>query len=82
MIQAIIKLYEFPPIDCLRIEVSFESLYGTCNFYLVFVFPAYAKILITWRRVNNDLLISMLYFASFPYVPVKPIRYDPAKSTS
>jgi hypothetical protein len=47
LIQAIIKLYEFPPIDCFRIEVSFESLYGTCNFYFVLVLPAYAKILIT-----------------------------------
>jgi hypothetical protein len=44
--------------------------------------PAYAKILITWRRVNNDLLMSILSLANFPYVPVKPIRYDPAKSTS
>jgi len=26
LIQAIIKQYEFPPIDCLRIEVSLESL--------------------------------------------------------
>lgn len=25
-IQAIIRLYEFPPIDCFKIEVSFESL--------------------------------------------------------
>ncbi len=26
--------------------------------------------------------MSMLYLANLPYVPVKPILYDPAKSTN
>jgi hypothetical protein len=36
----------------------------------------------TCLKVNRDLLISILYFASLPYVPVIESRYDPARSTS
>ena len=82
LIQATIRLYEFPPIDCFKMDVSLESLYGTWTLSLVFVFPASAKTLITCLKVNKDLLISMLYLANFPYVPVMPILYDPAKSTN
>ena len=63
-------------------DVSLESLYGTWTLSLVFVFPASARTLITCLKVNKDLLISMLYLANFPYVPVMPILYDPAKSTN
>lgn len=38
--------------------------------------------LITCLKVKSDLLISMLYFANFPYVPVNPILSEPAKSTN
>lgn len=82
LIQAIIRLYEFPPMDCFRIEVSFESLYGTWAFYLPFPLPDSANILITCLKVNKDLLISILYLANLPSVPVWPIRSDPARSTS
>lgn len=68
--QAIIRLQEFPPIDCFNIEVSFESLYGTCVFYFPLPLPDSAKILITCLKVNKDLFISMLYLASLPSVPV------------
>jgi len=81
--QAIIKLYEFPPMDCFRIDVSLESRYGTCTFYFEFLFfPASDRILITCLSVNKDLLMSILYLASLPSVPVRPILYEPAKSTN
>jgi hypothetical protein len=38
--------------------------------------------LMTCLRANRDLLMSMLYLASFPSVPVIPILSEPAKSTS
>ena len=81
-IQAIIKLYELPPIDCFRMDVSFESQYGTWTFYFPLPLLASERILITWRNVNNDLLMSILSFANRPYVPVIQILYDPAKSTN
>lgn len=36
----------------------------------------------TCLRVNSDLLMSMLYLASLPSLPVKAVLSDPAKSTS
>ncbi len=36
----------------------------------------------TCLNVNSDLLMSILYLANLPYVPVIPILYDPAKSTN
>ena len=62
--------------------MSLESLYGTCTFYLFFVLLASDKMLITCLSVNNDLFISILYLANLPYVPVKPILSEPAKSTN
>lgn len=66
--QAIIRQKLLPPIDCFKIEVSLESLYGTyCFYYLLSLgFEFYDKMFITCRSVNKDLLISMLYFANFP----------------
>ena len=36
----------------------------------------------TCLRVKRDLLISILYLANLPYVPVIESRSDPAKSTN
>ena len=36
----------------------------------------------TCRKVKRDLLMSMLYLASLPYVPVIDNRSEPARSTS
>ena len=36
----------------------------------------------TCRRVKRDLLMSMLYLARRPSVPVMPMRSEPARSTS
>ena len=66
LMHAIIKLYEFPPIDCFKIDVSFESRYGTWIFYLPFDLPASDKILMTCLKVKSDLLMSILSFASLP----------------
>lgn len=59
-------------MDCLRIEVNLESRYGTYNFSSFFVLGlAFSeRMLMTCRKVKRDLLISMLYFANLPYVPV------------
>jgi hypothetical protein len=82
LIQAIIRQYELPPMDCFRIDVSFESLYGTCTFYLFLFLLTSANIDITCLNVNKDLFMSILYFANLPYVPVIPILYEPARSTN
>lgn len=39
--HAIIKEYEFPPIDCFKIDVSFESLYGTYVLSYFFIFELF-----------------------------------------
>lgn len=81
--QAIIKEYEFPPIDCLSNDVNFESRYGTyclSSFFVRLLFSA--RILITCLKVNKDLFISMLYLAWRPSAPVTLNLSEPARSTS
>lgn len=51
-------------------ELGFEAGIG---FGLLFGLWSSERVVITCRRVNRDLLISIAYFAIFPYVPVNPI---------
>ena len=57
--------------------MSLESLYGG----ILLLFDS-DKVAITYLRVINDLLISILSLACLPSVPVKLILSDPAKSTN
>jgi hypothetical protein len=64
--QAIIKQYEFPPIDCFNIDVNFDYRYGIWADSLFFALFHSANVDITCLNVNKDLLISILYFACLP----------------
>lgn len=64
--QAIITQYEFPPRDYFSREVSLESLYGTCSLEGRFS----DRPVITFRRTNSDLFISIDSLAVMPVVPV------------
>ena len=77
--QAIISVYELPPKLCLRSYVSLLSRYGT-NLGLS---PFYSvRAVITLRRTNKLLLISILSLAWRPVVPVRLCFSEPARSTS
>lgn len=68
--HATIRLYEFPPSDCLSKEVNFESRYGMWEARDFLFFTPSARLVITYRSVNNDLLISIASFAASPVFPV------------
>ena len=53
------------------------------EFFSLYEFLCYSdKQVITYLRINNDLFISIDYFAYLPSAPVRPILSLPAKSTS
>ena len=81
--HAIIKAYELPPSDYLRRHVNFESLYGIwLNWFLFFALDISARDVITFLRVNSDLLISILSYYARPFAPVRLVLSLPAKSTN
>ncbi len=81
--QAIISVYEFPPKDCLRSEVNFESQYGICTFSLsTFPLAILERAVITFLKVRRDWLISMDSFYAIPVVPDMPTLSEPARSTN
>lgn len=81
--QATIRQYEFPPSDYFSKDVSFESRYGMwAARVFLFLLPCSANEVITWRKVNRDLLMSIASLAARPVFPVWDERSEPARSTS
>jgi len=76
--QAIKQVSQLPPKARLRIEVSFESLYGIyCSFPCVFI---YSRASMTFLRKKRDLLISIASLLSLP--TGLNILSEPARSTN
>ena len=76
-IQAIIVVLEFPPKESCKIQVSFESQYGTCYAFLV----SSVKAEITFPSERSPLLMLIPSFIVLPVAPVFLILSLPAKST-
>jgi hypothetical protein len=79
-IAQIIAVRELPPKALRKINVNFESRYGTNCFYIFVALSA--KIYITRPNVDNDwFILAVSRSLSFESIPVLATHSLPAKST-